>query len=157
MNDILDQSLISLPKEDSRMNLLSLIIRYLVCSFLIVVEVKNTYLRLAYHEEQAVFQNTEYLIFYTLGILVMMVFIVYNLKQARKEKRNIYLSGPKNRFISILYILYAGLVIWNFVRSALYSFNTLGFDLFFVSMSLASLLLLFLIYRELLLLTSKQV
>ena len=88
---------------------------------------------------------------------VLVIFIRYNLKQARKEKKNTFLSGPKNRLTSILYILYAGLIIWNFVRSAIFSYNTLGVDSFFISISFASLLLVFLIYRELILLTSKRV
>ena len=157
MNDILDQSPVNLPKEAPGMNLISLIIRYLVCGFLLVVEVKNTYLRVTLQEGQARTQNTEYLIFYTLGIIVLVIFILYNLKQARKEKKNTYLSGPKNRLTSILYILYAGLIIWNFVRSAIFSYNALGVDSFFISISFASLLLVFLIYRELILLTRKQV
>ena len=148
MNNVLDDDFLKSEKDDSRLNKITYIIRYALCAFIIVTEGRKSF-----SELEKVYASTnnflsEAFIFYFLGFLAMVLYIVYNFIHAKKEKSvNFYISNI-NRSYSFMFIGYSVILSAHYIRLVLFSvendrgmYNIISFAVVFV-------MIIYLLLRE---------
>ncbi|GEM_PF-6449178 len=153
MDNILDDNLEGNKIDESKANRLTSIIRYVICGFIAATEIKKTYNQFKWFNENHNSNYNEAILFYILGTIALILFIYYNIKQAKKEKISKYFLSDFKSITSIIFIIYSILLIFHYIRLVFFSnsqFNAISF-------TLISIFISFIIYREIVYLRRKKV
>lgn len=113
MNDILDHDSFQIKKDESKINKITSTSRYLVCGYMTAQLAKIVYNKIV----TTSFSNKGILFFGGLfmGFIIYAIWIYYNVKQAKEEKKQKFVLPIFNKPFILLFLFY------NFYQIVIYS------------------------------------
>ena len=131
--------------DELKINKITAILRYTLCGFLITSELKSIYHSYQFFLDSNSFESISFLL---IGAFALILYIYYNIKQAKKEYRAKYFISDFKSGTSVIFIIYSTILALDYIVLTIDFYFHSKISLNMISMILLTIMISYVLYRE---------